>query len=141
MAAGLAFSQAVQQGASPTSMPGQVSVSTAYLYLNKMHYAGTWSASATYNAQDLVLYDGVSYISLQVTNSGNTPSVSPTWWVALSASGEGLASGTYCIVVSSGAIAGLAPCSGTGEASLSWAALTNTQWNTMTNTQWSQMTN
>lgn len=87
--AGQAFSQAVINGASPTDMPNQVSVSTAWLYLNKVHYAGAWTGSATYNSQDLVFYAGASWISLQPNNLNNTPAVSPLWWVEMPGGGGG----------------------------------------------------
>ena len=66
-----------------TNPSGQVSVTTSWLYANKMHYAGTWSATVTYNSQDLAIYAGAPYVSLHTANLANNPASAPTWWVAL----------------------------------------------------------
>ncbi len=87
--AGLLFSQIIVNPGAPTNNPFQTNVSTNWLYLNKVHYAGAWTAGATYNAQDLVLYSGTAYISLQALNTGNTPPTSPLWWVQFAGSGSG----------------------------------------------------
>lgn len=78
-----AFSQAITNPSNPTNNPNQVNVTTSWLYLNKMHYAGTYSSAVTYNSQDLVISSGAPYISLQTANVNNTPVSSPTWWVAV----------------------------------------------------------
>ena len=84
-----AFGQAVSNPANPSSNPNQISVTNSYLYLNKMHYAGTWSGSATYNSQDVVVYSGAGYISLQAANRNNLPSGLGAWWVVIPGSAGG----------------------------------------------------
>ena len=42
----------------------------------------TYSAPTTYALNDVVRYNGVTYISLANANTGHTPSTSPTWWKA-----------------------------------------------------------
>jgi hypothetical protein len=95
-----AFGQAISNPGSPSSNPFQTNVSTAYLYFNKVHYAGAWSSSTTYNSQDLALYSGASYISLQALNTGNNPAAAPLWWIALPGSGG---SGNVVLTTGSGA--------------------------------------
>lgn len=41
-----------------------------------------YSAAATYNRDNYVTYNGVTYRSLQHGNIAHTPNASPTWWVA-----------------------------------------------------------
>jgi hypothetical protein len=43
---------------------------------------GAWSATQTYDWNNIVSYSGVEYISLQYGNSGNTPGSSASWWTA-----------------------------------------------------------
>ncbi len=43
-----------------------------------------WSATTSYTANAIVLYDSVTYTSLQVTNLNHQPDVSPSWWSVLS---------------------------------------------------------
>jgi hypothetical protein len=91
--AGTAFGQAINGPSSPTNTPNQINVTTAWLYLYKMHYAGTWSSSTTYNSEDLVFYMGGAYISLLASNLDNVPSSGAPWWVAMpGGSGSGLTS-------------------------------------------------
>jgi len=83
--AALFASAASPQATIPPGPPGPPSVvtTTGYLYLNKMHYAGVWSASVTYNSQDVVLSGSAGYISLQAANLANPPASSSGWWVPL----------------------------------------------------------
>ena len=63
--------------------PSPESFTNEWLYYNKMHWAGTWSATTTYNSQDLVARNNVGYISLVPLNIGNDPATSPAFWVPL----------------------------------------------------------
>lgn len=101
------FAQAVTNPANPTSNPNQIAVTNSYLYLNKLHYAGTWSAIVIYNSQDVVFSASVPYISIQVSNLNNAPASSPLWWTPVP-SGVASAGGTNGQVQynSSGAISG-----------------------------------
>jgi hypothetical protein len=84
-----AFPQAINTPANPTNNPNQINVTPAYLYLNKMHYAGAWSSTVSYNSQDLVVYSSLPYISLAAPNLNNTPDSSPAQWYALPGSSGG----------------------------------------------------
>src|ERR1035438_9036141 len=75
--AAVSFGQAI-------TLPGQSTpVSLTWLYYNKMRWAGAWSASATYNPQDLVTYGGSTYVSLAASNLNNTPAAG-IWWAQVS---------------------------------------------------------
>jgi hypothetical protein len=82
-----AFGQAISTPGASTLQPNQVTVSTSYLYYNKMHYAGAWSSSATYSSQDVVSYSGATYVSLQTANLNITPGTNILFWVSLGGSG------------------------------------------------------
>lgn len=84
-----AYGQAINTPGNPTNNPNQINVTTSYLYLNKMHYAGTWSSTATYNSQDVVFYSGNTYVSLQVVNLNNNPASAALWWAVFPGSGGG----------------------------------------------------
>lgn len=84
-----AFPQAINTPTNPTDNPNQINVTTSYLYLNKMHYAGAWSSTVPYNSQDLVVYSSIPYISLATTNLNNIPASSPTLWFPVPGSGGG----------------------------------------------------
>ena len=77
-----ALPQAVNVNPNPTNNPNQINVTTGYLYLNKMHYAGTWTGAATYSPQDVVFYAGVPYVSLLGGNLNRNPSAVPAYWAA-----------------------------------------------------------
>ncbi|GEM_PF-3408873 len=49
-------------------------------YTDAANLKGTWSASTTYTANDIVSFGGTSYISLQGTNLNHQPDLSTTWW-------------------------------------------------------------
>lgn len=83
-----AFPQAVTNGPSTVNV-GQVTVSPAYLYYAKMHYAGTWSAGLTYSSQDVVIFGGVTFISLQTGNLNITPGTDATFWQQIAGAGGG----------------------------------------------------
>lgn len=82
-----AFPQAISNPSNPTNNPNQINVTTSYLYLNKLHYAGTWSGAVTYNSQDVVLYSSAAYISLQVANLNQNPASASLYWVVLPGTG------------------------------------------------------
>lgn len=52
----------------------------------KVNYKGTYSSSITYNTNDIVFYNGTSYIAL-TTSTGQTPAVG-TYWGTLAAQGS-----------------------------------------------------
>jgi hypothetical protein len=53
--------------------------STLYLYHD--HDITTYNGGTTYNTDDYVEFtDGKTYISIQDTNVGNDPDISPAWW-------------------------------------------------------------
>ncbi len=84
-----AFPQAISNPGSPTNNPNQINVTTNYLYLQKMHYAGAWSASTTYSSQDVVTYSSSTYVSLQAGNLNITPGTNILYWIALGGGGGG----------------------------------------------------
>jgi len=43
-------------------------------------WEGVYVAGTTYSADDAIHYDGSAYVSLQDSNTGNTPNSSPTYW-------------------------------------------------------------
>lgn len=96
--------QALQYPAQPANPSGQVSVTTSWLYWNKMHYAGTWSATTVYNSQDLVIYGGAPYVSLETSNLDNNPASAGLWWVALPG-GSGGAGAVSSVFGRAGAVA------------------------------------
>ena len=67
----------------------KINANFSYLDGGKMHYAGTWSSSTTYAAQEVVQYSSVTYISLAGSNLNHQPDVSALWWVAVGSSGGG----------------------------------------------------
>jgi hypothetical protein len=88
----LSFGQAIQ----PTDNPNQINVSTGWLYLNKMHFAGAWASTTTYNNQDVVTYLGQTYLSNGIGNLGVNPASSTIWWTPIGGGGSG--SGTVTSV-------------------------------------------
>jgi hypothetical protein len=48
---------------------------------------GAYAAGTTYAQGDMVSYSSANYLSLAGSNTGNTPSSSPTWWQSMAASG------------------------------------------------------
>jgi hypothetical protein len=70
-------------GQAVVTPPPASSTSNNSLYYNKMHWAGTWNATVTYNSQDVVGSAGISYVSLVPLNVGNAPSTALTWWTPL----------------------------------------------------------
>src|SRR5271170_3891303 len=53
-------------------------------------YQGTYASTANYGLNDIVSYQGSSYISLVVGNNGNTPGTSPGQWGILALGAVGL---------------------------------------------------
>ena len=61
-------------------------------------WRNAWASGTNYNTNDAVSYNGTSYISLQGSNSGNEPDITPTFWSVLAqegATGPTGAAGTY----------------------------------------------
>jgi hypothetical protein len=50
-------------------------------------YQGNYASTTNYALHDAVSFGGGSWISLQATNHGNTPDLSPTWWQQIAAPG------------------------------------------------------
>lgn len=86
--AALAFGQAISNPGTPTSTPNQVNVTTSYLQLNKLHYAGNWNSTVIYGPQDLVFYNSGAWISLQLANINHTPAAG-AYWVQVPQAGGG----------------------------------------------------
>jgi hypothetical protein len=61
----------------------------AWLQNNKMTAPATYASGTAYNQADVVVYSGAWYVSLLGANAGNTPSTSPTWWMAFPSGGSG----------------------------------------------------
>jgi len=84
-----AFAQSVIVPGPSILNPQRTTVTTSYLYYNKLHFAGNWSATATYSSQDMVIYAGSGYISLSINNLNNVPPASPGLWVLMPGAGGG----------------------------------------------------
>lgn len=56
---------------------------TGLLYTTATDATPTYAAGTTYAAGAQVAYDRSRYQSLQASNTGHTPDVSPTWWARL----------------------------------------------------------
>jgi hypothetical protein len=69
---------------------GTVTDSSATTVSGAWNPRGEYSAVATYAKRDVVYVpdDGVSYISLQDSNTGNTPSTQPSFWMVNAAKGD-----------------------------------------------------
>ena len=50
-------------------------------------WEGSYNALTTYDLNDGVTDGGISYVSLQAANTGNTPASEPTWWQLLALNG------------------------------------------------------
>lgn len=71
-------------------LPGEITI-PYNASINKFQMIGTsatlqlayklWNSSTTYDENDVVYQDGVTYKSLQSTNLNHDPSSSPLWWV------------------------------------------------------------
>ena len=44
------------------------------------NFFGSWDSTTTYSMDNLVVYNGNAYVSLQNGNTNHTPSTSTTWW-------------------------------------------------------------
>jgi hypothetical protein len=55
-------------------------VSLTWLFYNKMRWAGVYSATTTYNPQDVVTYGGYTWVSLSVSSLANTPGALSVFW-------------------------------------------------------------
>jgi hypothetical protein len=58
-----------------------------------MTFKGNWTADKTYNAKDVVFYNGSSWFSLAGNNKGHAPAVSPSYWTMLAQKGDTGATG------------------------------------------------
>ena len=66
------------------------------------NYYGTWSDTTTYIINDVITYNGQSYVSIQNGNLNKQPSVQPAWWSVFSAAGSSGTSGTSGVSGSGG---------------------------------------
>jgi hypothetical protein len=57
-------------------------------------YQGTYGSTANYGLNDVVFYQGSSYISLVAGNHGNSPDLSPAWWGLLAQGAVGTTGAT-----------------------------------------------
>jgi hypothetical protein len=60
-----------------------VVTSNSPLITNSLKNQGSWSSTYTYSANDVVLYNGGTYVSSQNSNTNNTPSSTSSWWSIL----------------------------------------------------------
>jgi hypothetical protein len=67
----------------PQGVPGTIGPAGA----PGLVYQGSYSSTTNYELGDVVLWQGASYASLQNSNHGNTPSLSPGQWGVLTAQG------------------------------------------------------
>jgi len=66
------------------------------------NYLGSWDNTVSYNTNDVITYNGQTYVSLQNGNLNKQPSVQPAWWTVFSAAGSSGTSGTSGTSGSSG---------------------------------------
>jgi len=85
LVASAALAQVPQIPSSAVFNTTRTATNTALVYLdtNKIQYIGAYNPSTTYAQQYTVVYNGIPYVSLQASNTGNTPSSSPTFWSPL----------------------------------------------------------
>jgi hypothetical protein len=76
--------------AGPPGGPGSGGTSTTVL----MNYQGGYAATTNYALDDVVSYQGASYVSLIASNRGNTPVLYPAEWGLLAAAGVGTTGAT-----------------------------------------------
>jgi hypothetical protein len=58
-----------------------------------LNFAGSYASATSYAVGDVVSYGGSSYVSLVASNHGQTPGVSPAYWMMLAAQGTTGAAG------------------------------------------------
>jgi Collagen triple helix repeat (20 copies) len=59
-----------------------------------LNYQGGYAATTNYALNDIVSYQGASYVSLIASNHGNTPALNPAQWGLLAAAGVGTTGAT-----------------------------------------------
>ncbi len=69
-----------------------------------MVYQNAYNAGTTYAANDAVTYNGSSYISLQNSNLGHQPDVSPAFWELFAAAGANGPAGPIGVTGATGSI-------------------------------------
>jgi len=72
-----------------SSVRSTINGNFTWLEAEKLTYLGAYSAGTTYAKSAVVSSSGVWYVSLQGSNTGNTPASSGTYWVAIPGSGSG----------------------------------------------------
>lgn len=109
---------------SDTISASRSTINTNFSNLNtgKMHNAGSWLIGTTYNIQDLVQYNSVSYISLAGANVGHQPDTSALWWVAIGSASSG--GGDASTNTSSSSDNQVALASGTGGKTIKFSSFT-----------------
>jgi hypothetical protein len=98
------YGQACLSDATPAAPGGNVNVSwqtdslgnmSAYVpEANGFIPMGAYSPSTSYDINDLVLYEGSSYVSIVDNNINNTPSSSPSDWSLIAQGGSGVTPAT-----------------------------------------------
>jgi hypothetical protein len=68
-----------------------------------LSFSGVWSATTTYKVDNIVSFNGSSYVSLVGSNLNNSPDVSPSQWQVLAAQGPAGATGASGSVGPTGA--------------------------------------
>jgi len=59
-----------------------------------LNFQGTYASTTTYAVDDIVSYQGASYVSLLASNHGNTPGLNASQWGLLAAAGVGTTGAT-----------------------------------------------
>lgn len=68
-----------------------------------MTFRGSYSPVTNYSLNDVVSYQGASYVSIVTVNYGNTPGLSPTYWSVVAAEGAAGAQGPAGVAGAPGA--------------------------------------
>lgn len=91
-AAALAFAQipaAITSSTTVENVVAAINNGHTWLEAEKLTYLGAYNSGTTYNKSAVVSSSGVWYVSLQASNTGNTPASSGAYWVAIPGSGGG----------------------------------------------------
>lgn len=93
---GLTFAQIpapVTSGTTVENMVAAINNGHTWLEAEKLTYLGAYSAGTTYAKSAVVSSSGIWYVSLQGSNTGNTPASSGAYWVPVPGSGGSGGSG------------------------------------------------
>jgi len=77
---------------------------------------GNWSSGATYDINDVVTYEGISYVSIQSNNINNTPALGGTeYWLQLTSPGATGPVGATGVTGATGSTGPIGPTGATGS--------------------------